>query len=66
MSGGGLASPVSGRYQQLLAPYLKRVSDDGLGRRISELLALTDFTTTLTRPLDQEAVIPSWRKEFHT
>ena len=50
------ASPSPGtRYQQLLAPHLDRIEPVVL-RRVSELLALTDFSDALTEPLSAEEV----------
>jgi sigma-B regulation protein RsbU (phosphoserine phosphatase) len=44
--------PLSYRYQQALVPLVRRLNDPALAKRLSELLALVDFSTTLNRSLD--------------
>lgn len=54
---GASAAPESpgARYQHLLAPHLRELSPEAT-RRVSEILAFTDFAAALTRPRRAEEV----------
>ena len=49
--------PLSFRYQKALAPLAGLSEDASVGKRLSELLALLDFSTTLNRSLELSEIL---------
>lgn len=49
--------PLSFRYQKALAPLTGLSEDASVGKRLSELLALLDFSTTLNRSLELSEIL---------
>ncbi len=50
-------SPLAYRYQKALAPLVRLSDDASLGKRLSELLTLLDFNTTLNRSLKLNEIV---------
>ncbi|HLE69778.1 MAG TPA: hypothetical protein VJH87_08860, partial [Vicinamibacteria bacterium] len=44
--------PISFRYQEALAPLARRVSEPEIQRRLSQVLTLLDFNSTLNQSLE--------------
>lgn len=49
--------PLSFRYQKALAPLAGLAEDASVGKRLSELLTLLDFSTTLNRSLELSEIL---------
>ena len=49
--------PLSFRYQKALAPLARISKDASVGKRLSELLTLLDFSTTLNRSLELSEIL---------
>jgi phosphoserine phosphatase RsbU/P len=50
-------TPTSYRYQQALAPLVREIREPELKRRLSEVLTLLDFNSTLNRSLDLSEIL---------
>ena len=50
-------APLSFRYQKALAPLTGLSEDASVGKRLSELLTLLDFSTTLNRSLELSEIL---------
>jgi serine phosphatase RsbU (regulator of sigma subunit) len=49
--------PISFRYQEALAPLAKRVSEPEIQRRLSQVLTLLDFNSTLNQSLELSEIL---------
>ncbi len=50
-------TPASYRYQQALGPLARRIEDPKAQKKLSEVLALLDFNSTLNRSLELSEIL---------
>ena len=50
-------TPASYRYQEALAPLARRIDDPNVQKKLSEVLALLDFNSTLNRSLELPEIL---------